>query len=222
LIKAYFENIEDVIVAEMDKHTHVLCATGWLTSRRIVARLFEKESTVIVGNPCTLMSSARHIDMGDKNMMHHKFMVLGDKGGWRALINGSYNFTESAKGNEENIMVIECQTMALQFAERFKEILSEGYKPTRVIIEDQWYSCLFGVGRNGERQIIIDGYVANEDRDAWIVDPNTGAEGQIIVSGRWTRGSLPLDYRVVRPSYCNFKLSRHHIGPESNRDKGQE
>ena len=124
-MKSYFKDIESEILKEMDKHTHVLVASGWLTSKSIIAKLKTMHAKVCIGKSSKMNYGGLDVHIvksGEGNMMHHKFMVLGDSDGWRVLINGSYNFTENAKGNEENIMVIECEDTARQFADVFSGI----------------------------------------------------------------------------------------------------
>lgn len=56
-------------------------------------------------------------------IMHHKFMIFfNNLDGKRVLIDGSYNFTNSASSNEENVLVLEDQTIIEPFIEQFQKL----------------------------------------------------------------------------------------------------
>jgi len=124
-MRAIFSNIEAAILEEMTKHTHVLCASGWLTSKAIIRRMQKMTARAVVGEDKWGTDygtiDALVLTRG-QNMMHHKFMVLGDEDGWKVVISGSYNFTENAKGNDENMMVLPSAEMAKEFAASFYEL----------------------------------------------------------------------------------------------------
>lgn len=58
-----------------------------------------------------------------KNLMHHKFCIIELK----KVITGSFNCTEKANFNFENIEIIESREKAEDFASRFIQII-EGIK----------------------------------------------------------------------------------------------
>lgn len=59
------------------------------------------------------------LPQGDyKNIMHHKFCVIDLK----KVIHGSYNWTNKAKYNQENITVTEDRTSAEKFAKKFVQL----------------------------------------------------------------------------------------------------
>ncbi len=53
-----------------------------------------------------------------QNIMHHKFCVIDLK----KVIHGSYNWTNKAKHNQENISVTEDRTSAEAFAKKFVQL----------------------------------------------------------------------------------------------------
>jgi hypothetical protein len=55
------------------------------------------------------------------NMMHHKFMVLGRDGKWCEVITGSYNYTNNARGNAENIVISNDPKTVGKFVKEFEE-----------------------------------------------------------------------------------------------------
>ncbi len=58
---------------------------------------------------------------GDSNdFMHNKVMIIDDK----TVITGSYNFSESAESNDENLLVIESQDVALAYSTYFDELFA--------------------------------------------------------------------------------------------------
>ena len=134
-MRAIFSNIEAAILEEMTKHTHVLCASGWLTSKAIIRRMQKMTARAVVGEDKWGTDygtiDALVLTRG-QNMMHHKFMVLGDEDGWKVVINGSYNFTENAKGNDENVTIIHSSDLASQYLSAFETMHpSEAFGPIR-------------------------------------------------------------------------------------------
>jgi phosphatidylserine/phosphatidylglycerophosphate/cardiolipin synthase-like enzyme len=57
-------------------------------------------------------------------LMHDKFIVLFQDQKPYAIITGSYNYTQNAKNNFENIVYIEDHEVAKKFANEFEKILS--------------------------------------------------------------------------------------------------
>lgn len=123
--EAYFKDIEDVILRKMAGCSHVLVASAWLTSKRIIARLCEMDARVVISDKYEPHRSLKTVPIrivhsDGTNMMHHKFMVLGDENGWREVITGSYNFTENAKTSNENIIASKDAGMVAEFVREFE------------------------------------------------------------------------------------------------------
>jgi len=117
-------DLEQVIIDEMKDFTHVLCASAWLTNRRIIASMNQKNSKAVVGNDRQeWMTDFGNIDVRifsvddcDDGLMHMKFMILGKNGSWRTIIKGTYNFTQRAKRNIEEIEIhSDCDFFVKQF-----------------------------------------------------------------------------------------------------------
>lgn len=56
--------------------------------------------------------------------MHNKIMIIDDK----VVITGSYNFSENAELNDENMLVIESSTIAAAYDKYFNALFSEYQK----------------------------------------------------------------------------------------------
>ena len=56
--------------------------------------------------------------------MHHKFMVFVQDDIPRAVLTGSYNYTEQAKNNLENVIYIEDTAIAQSYYEEYNRLKS--------------------------------------------------------------------------------------------------
>jgi hypothetical protein len=120
----HFENIEEVILRKMQGYSHALVASAWLTSARIIRRLESMDARVIVSDKTKHPHDKWHVVKSSRtNMMHHKFMILGDGCNWMEVINGSYNFTENAIGNAENITISSNPKLIDSFVKEFEKTI---------------------------------------------------------------------------------------------------
>jgi hypothetical protein len=137
--QAYFENIQQQILEELNKaEKNIIVAVAWLTDRQLFDKLCKKSSN---GNLVELMIYNDEINRNSaidftrlenyggklykvgnqdsRNLMHNKFCVIDHK----TVINGSYNWSNKAKQNHENITVsTNAEDLALQFINEFQQL----------------------------------------------------------------------------------------------------
>ena len=136
--EAVFENIAERIVSEIDKaQNSIFIAVAWFTNRNIFNILQQKAKE---GCQINLMYSADHINEnssinfdllktknsnvfpigdGDHDLMHNKFCVIDHC----TVITGSYNWSNKAESNHENITITNGVTsLAEQFVSEFNKI----------------------------------------------------------------------------------------------------
>jgi hypothetical protein len=141
--EAVFENIAGRIVAEIDKaQNSIFIAIAWFTNRNIFNVLKRKAKE---GCQIHLIYSADHINEnssidlsllktknsyvfpigdGDNDLMHNKFCVIDHC----TVITGSYNWSNKAESNHENITITNGHTsLAEQFISEFNKIKKKYY-----------------------------------------------------------------------------------------------
>lgn len=137
-IQAHFENIEKQILNEIKlaKFSIWVCV-AWITNTNIANELYKRHKSglnirVIVNDDeittnrgCNFHAVGIEYHKfspmnGDyKNLMHHKFCIIDLK----KVITGSFNWTEKANFNFENIEIIDSREKAEDFSSRFLQIL---------------------------------------------------------------------------------------------------
>lgn len=141
--EAVFENIAERIVSEINKaQNSIFIAVAWFTNRNIFNILQQKAKE---GCQINLMYSADHINEnssidfdllktknsnvfpigdGDHDLMHNKFCVIDHC----TVITGSYNWSNKAESNHENITITNgVTTLAEQFVSEFNKIKQRYY-----------------------------------------------------------------------------------------------
>lgn len=131
-IEVSFEQIQKNIIEALGnaKYT-VWVAVAWFTNKKLFQKLVELQNrginvqVIIVddeinrdnGVPIEEFESKRIPMKGffGKNKMHHKFCVID----LETLINGSYNWSNAAEYNDENITIIKSRKVAKEFASTF-------------------------------------------------------------------------------------------------------
>ncbi len=74
------------------------------------------------GDPRFVAAPAHAFSAMDKNdFMHNKFMVIDD----RVVVTGSYNFSENAEKNAENMIIIESPQIAKAYASYFDALFAQ-------------------------------------------------------------------------------------------------
>ncbi len=173
--EAVFENIAERIVSEIDKaHHSIFIAVAWFTNRYIFNGLERKAKE---GCQINLMYSADHINEnssidfdllktknskvfpigdGDHDLMHNKFCVIDHC----TVITGSYNWSNKAESNHENITITNgVTTLAEQFVSEFNKI-KQRYYP-----ESETQKTEFPLSKIIKRLEIIKNFVILEEID---------------------------------------------------------
>ncbi|MCH7314364.1 phospholipase D-like domain-containing protein [Acinetobacter sp. ANC 3882] len=138
-IKPVFEDIENAIIEHIGlAQFSIWVAVAWFTSRPIAKALYEQHkkgvNVRIIVNDDDL-TRTRGIAFEEskmeyhkisptnavyKNIMHNKFCVIDLK----KVITGSFNWTNKASFNSENITIIEQREQSEAFAKEFIKILN--------------------------------------------------------------------------------------------------
>lgn len=131
-----FDNIQSRILGELDKAKFmVYIAVAWFTNDVLYQKLIELKKrgvnvqVIIVDDDinrkygCNIeaeFESKRIPLLGyfGNNKMHNKFCVIDLK----TAISGSYNWTQAAEYNNENIVTIKSKRLSEEFASKFMEI----------------------------------------------------------------------------------------------------
>lgn len=139
ITQAFFDNIQSIILNQIDgakESIHV--AVAWITDSEIFNLLCQKADHVYVelllvddqiNNSRTNYEHRRLKDAGgyinlvpvqaNGSIMHHKFCVIDGS----TVITGSYNWSNRAKTNDENIIVTEqAEALGEQFLSEFESI----------------------------------------------------------------------------------------------------
>ena len=173
--EAVFENIAERIVLEIHKaQNSIFIAVAWFTNRKIFNVLLRKAKE---GCQINLMYSADHINEnssinfdllktksskvfpignGDHDLMHNKFCVIDHC----IVITGSYNWSNKAESNHENITITNGVTsLAEQFVTEFNKI-KQRYYP-----ESETQKTEFPLSKIIKRLQIIKNFVILEEID---------------------------------------------------------
>lgn len=132
-VQTAFENIQSRILEQLDQAKFSIWASvAWFTDRILFEKLIEKavqgvNVQLVINNDETNASTGfdfeshfetyhkDSIGIGRRNMFHEKFCSLNLK----KVIAGTYNRTNRARYNRENINIIESHVTAEEYAERF-------------------------------------------------------------------------------------------------------
>ena len=148
----YFEKISEEISKHLEGATHdIVIAIAWFTDASLFNILRRKASTGVTINllylDCEINNRASFSigqleayqarlfpissDMQPNNIMHNKFCVIDGK----HVITGSYNWTNRAKSNDENITVfLDSPEFATRFLKEFDDLLEKyNYKKSSTI-----------------------------------------------------------------------------------------
>lgn len=107
-------------MAEHLKGVSIICTKDRLTTRRNNQVAYSKLSGCFQGGVIRTMGEGRG---RFKSLMHHKFLIgLNSKRIPIWIMNGSFNVTESAVTNIENVMIFDDPEIAATFFEEFKRL----------------------------------------------------------------------------------------------------
>ncbi|WP_459660092.1 hypothetical protein ACL9Z5_002551 [Acinetobacter calcoaceticus] len=142
-IKPVFESIEQEIIDHINSANYLVwVAVAWITSRKIARALYNQYKKginiriIVNDDDLTRQSgiafentnieyfriSPNNLDF--KNIMHHKFCVIDLK----KVITGSFNWTNKASFNNENISIIEHREQAEAYAREFLKLIENEFK----------------------------------------------------------------------------------------------
>lgn len=113
--EVFFENIQSQIINQINKAEYeIIIAVAWFTDITIKKALFAKLKTKKINVKILLYEDKINrkefyrtlFDLGanikfSKSMMHNKFCIIDNN----IVINGSYNWTQKANSNNENIQI---------------------------------------------------------------------------------------------------------------------
>jgi hypothetical protein len=148
-VKAYFENIHKIILNYIESaNKEIKVAVAWFTDPELFNALCKKaqqgiDIKVILINDqinCgqgklnffrlkNYGSQVEFLDVEKFNKMHHKFCVIDES----IVITGSYNWTNQARKNDENITVIEGNAQICQdYLDIFSKLLNPNGQQTAI------------------------------------------------------------------------------------------
>ncbi|MFN0292073.1 phospholipase D-like domain-containing protein [Pedobacter helvus] len=130
--EVYFDNIRNQIIQNLSScELELKIAVAWFTDKQIIK---EVNKLISDGVDVEIIIYNDHINQKElfkdlyyskakiwlsKKMMHNKFCVIDNN----IVINGSYNWTNNASTNEENIQVSHNnKDLALQFSKQFEQL----------------------------------------------------------------------------------------------------
>lgn len=141
-LKAHFSNIHNVIIGHLEQaQSEIVAAIAWFTDRDIFevlckkARAGVKVTVALIGDDInkgggglsfeklrSLGGQVILLPPGGRNepIMHHKFCVIDGS----TVVTGSYNWSQKARSNDENITVVTDSTdFAGKYLDTFESIL---------------------------------------------------------------------------------------------------
>ncbi len=145
---AYFENIQPKLVNELQRAEHTIyVAVAWFTDLDLFNILCQKLEKGVIVSILILDDEINDGDyaldfnrlkqkgaiiykMGNKReVMHNKFCVIDHK----TVITGSYNWTNKAKNNDENIIIIKDNIgLATEFIAEFYKLYKKCIRNTDI------------------------------------------------------------------------------------------
>ena len=116
--KLLFRNL--VIAMAKKRGCCIICTKDKLTRRSSNQKAYKQLKEAYPGGAIRVVGEGRG---WHKSLMHHKFLIGLDKDGKAVWVsNGSFNMTESATTNLENLMIMEDPDVASTFLEEFKRV----------------------------------------------------------------------------------------------------
>lgn len=139
-VDVHFTNIENIICDYIEEYDTIFVCSAWFSSKAILSKISERNSLVIVSWNESLLEGTSNCNiswlkeletyevslrmLNDKEkLLHSKYIILLKEKIPEAVITGSYNFTERAKENIENIVYIKDSSIASNYLENFKELI---------------------------------------------------------------------------------------------------
>jgi hypothetical protein len=130
--EVYFENIRNIIIQELEKSTRdIKIAVAWFTDKKIINIL---ESKINQGITIELIFYNDKINkkeyfeklyydkakiyLSKNKLMHNKFCIID----YKTVLNGSYNWTNSAESNHENVQITRELKIVEKFLDQFENL----------------------------------------------------------------------------------------------------
>ena len=132
-VTAWFDNCCDVVCAAIRDADEVVACVAWLKCPRIIAALRTKPCTVLLTSdavhrrnrgalrtliPRTGTQAVRIVGQARgrfRALMHNKFLVVIQQGVPVSVLTGSFNYTAHSSRNLENVVRIDCPTIAAAY-----------------------------------------------------------------------------------------------------------
>lgn len=153
-LQAHFSNIHKVIIKHLEQaQSEIVTAVAWFTDRDIFEVLCRKAQTgikvslALIGDEINQgpgkLNFHRLSDLGgkvtflppgsrDEPLMHHKFCVIDRS----AVITGSYNWSQKARSNDENITVVtDTADFAGKYLDTFENLLIRTSQDAPVVVD---------------------------------------------------------------------------------------
>jgi phosphatidylserine/phosphatidylglycerophosphate/cardiolipin synthase-like enzyme len=133
-MEVHFKDLQKLVIDNISvAQRSIYIAVAWFTDEKIIKLLDEK---LRQGVEIKVLFYKHHINKKEnfynlhchgakikwsQNLMHHKFCIVDGK----KILSGSYNFTTTAKNNDENITVSEAKDVVGEFLKQFNELFSD-------------------------------------------------------------------------------------------------
>lgn len=144
--EVYFENIESLIVTTINKaNNYVFIAVAWLTNKTIINELLKisrrgiKIKILINNDEINDLNIFKELHQhgvelrSTNKLMHNKFCIIDGQ----ILLNGSYNWTNKANHNSENLMRLYSLEIINNFETEFLSLFNKAYKIGEFILSDE-------------------------------------------------------------------------------------
>ena len=130
--EVHFENLRNIIIKELEESTRdIKIAVAWFTDKKIINILEAKISQgisveIIIYNDRInkkeyfekLFYNKAKIYLSKSKLMHNKFCIID----YKTVLNGSYNWTNNAESNHENIQVTKDSKIVEKFLDQFENL----------------------------------------------------------------------------------------------------
>lgn len=137
------KKILSTLVSKLAGASYVVGCVAWLTNSRVIAAMHKLQGVQIIVTNDKILKRAKSKYVGlqsikndqapicvvgsgrgyMKSLMHHKFLVaLDDQKRPLWVCNGSFNITESAKTNIENMVIYDDPNVATIFLQEYERI----------------------------------------------------------------------------------------------------